>query len=294
MQRDREVRKIIDGGAFYECPRWRDGQWWISDFHRHTVLTLAPSGKMEVAATVAGQPAGLGWLPDGTLLIASMKDRRLLQLRSNGSLSEYADLTDHCRGYLNDMIVDVAGRAYVGNFGYAVAAKEKRADTVLVRVDPDGTVVAVGEDLSFPNGAVITPDGRTLIVAETMACRMSAFTVAEDGSLTDRRVWAQMAPEPGPNDLVPVGLDGCCLDAEGCIWVADAFGRRCIRIAEGGEILEEIAVEGYGLYACMLGGSDGRTLLLCAAPNYGEANRRDATDAALFVVDVDVPHAGLP
>jgi sugar lactone lactonase YvrE len=291
---ERTVRPLVAGGSFYECPRWRDGRWWVSDFHCFSVLAIDPDGRQEVVATVAAQPAGLGWLPDGCLLIASMKDRRLVRQQPDRSLVEYADLTPYCRGYLNDMVVDGAGRAYVGNFGYGVAAGEPRAPAPLVRVDPDGTVTAVGGDLLFPNGTVVSPDGGTLLVAETMGCRISAFTVGADGSLTDRRVWAQLAPTPPLDAPVPVGLDGCCLDAEGCLWVADAFGRRCLRLAEGGEIVETITVEGLGLYACMLGGAQGRTLLLCAAPNFGEANRRHARDASLLTTEVDVPHAGLP
>jgi sugar lactone lactonase YvrE len=294
METQREVRLLVDGGSFFECPRWHEGRWWVSDFHRHSVFAIGQDGQQQVAMTVDAQPAGLGWLPDGSLLVASMKDHRLLRKWPDDSITEHADLTGLCRGYLNDMIVDAEGRAYVGNFGYAVAAGESRAPCPLVCVDVDGTASIVGEDLLFPNGTVITADGRTLIVAETMGCRLSAFTIQPDGSLTDRRIWAQLAPTPAPDAEVPIGPDGCCLDAEGQIWVADAFGRRCRRIGEGGAISEEITIPGQGIYACMLGGSDGRTLLMCVAPNFGEANRRDVRDASLFTTQVDVPRAGLP
>jgi sugar lactone lactonase YvrE len=291
---ERVVKELAGGGSFFECPRWRDGRWWVSDFHRHAVLAITPDGAQTTALVVESQPAGLGWMPDGSLLVASMKDRRLLRLRPGGSVSEHADLSGHCRGYLNDMVVDRLGRAYVGNFGYQVAQGEPRRPTELVRVDPDGSVTSVAGDLHFPNGAVITPDGGTFILAETMASRLTAFVVSRDGGLSGRREWARLAPPPEPDGPVAAGPDGCCLDQEGCLWVADAFQRRCVRLAEGGTVVEEIRVEGLGLYACMLGGEDGRSLLLCAAPNFGEANRRDARDACLLVTRVDVPHAGLP
>jgi sugar lactone lactonase YvrE len=233
-------------------------------------------------------------MPDGTLLVASMIDRRLLRVLPDGTVEEHADLTGHCPGNLNDMVVDSRGRAYVGNFGYDVVGGEARVPTSMVRVDPDGSISTVADDLHFPNGAVISPDGTTFIVAVTLASRMTAFTVAGDGGLGDRREWARLAPPPTADGPVESGPDGCCLDAEGAVWVADAFRRKCIRIAEGGTVLDEITVEGLGLYACMLGGEDGRTLLLCAAPNFGTANRRNARDASLLTTRVDVPHAGLP
>ena len=292
---DRAISYLVRRGTFYEGPRWHDGRWWVSDFYRHAVLAISPDGVEEVMLEVEAQPSGMGWMPDGSLLVAAMKSRQLLRRAPDGTVSVHADLKTHCPGHLNDMIVDGAGRAYVGNFGYDVAGGEKRRPTSLVRVDPDGTVSAAADDLSFPNGTIITPDGRTLVVAETMASRLTAFTVQDDGSLTDRRVWAQLGTFREPGTAGAIGPDGCCLDAEGCIWMADAFGRRCVRVADGGEIAEEIqGPGGLGIYACMLGGADGRTLLLCSAPNFGERERINATDAVLLTTEVDVPHAGLP
>ena len=292
---------LLEDGAFFECPRWRDGRWWVSDFYRHAVYTVGTDGREQLLVEVERQPSGLGWLPDGSLLIVSMKDRHVLRRSPDGSLSVHADLSPFTDSSLNDMVVDRQGRAWVGCFGFDLMAFADPQLAPLIRVDPDGTATLAADDLMFPNGSVITPDGRTLIVGETAGCRYSAFTIQDDGSLTDRHIWAQLAPTPeiGPlQEMLPqiaVGPDGCTLDAEGHIWAADEAGGRCIRVAPGGAILEEIPTpEGLGCYACALGGNDGRTLLLCAAPDFLESNRLNARDAVLFTTTVDVPHAGLP
>jgi sugar lactone lactonase YvrE len=295
------LTKLLDGGAFFEGPRWHEGRWWVADFYRHLVLTVDPDGSTEEVMEVEGQPSGMGWLPDGSLLVVSMKDHRLLRRSPDGEVSVHAELGEYCGGNLNDMVVDEQGRAYVGNFGFDLMAFADPAPADLVRVDPDGSVSVAAEDLLFPNGSVITPDGRTLIVGETAGARYTAFTIGDDGSLSDRRVWAQVAetPELGPlAETLPklkFGPDGCGLDAEEHIWSADEVNARCARVAEGGEIVDEIAApEGLNFFACMLGGEDGRTLLICAAPDYLEANRTQARDAQLLTTTVDVPHAGLP
>jgi sugar lactone lactonase YvrE len=278
---------LVDGGAFYEAPRWHDGRWWVSDFYRHTVLAISPDGRSETVMTVEQQPSGLGWLPDGSLLVVSMKDRHVLRRDTDGAIQPLADLRDLVTGDLNDMVVDGLGRAWVGNFGFDLKGGAPPAPANIVRVDPDGTAAVAAEEMSFPNGSVITPDNRTLIVAESGASRLTAFTI-DDGSLVDRRTWAQMS-EP------TVAPDGCCLDADAHIWVADLFGNRCIRVAEGGAIVDEISVPaGLTAFACMLGGDDGRTLLVCCAPGSDEHQQRSANDAVLFTVDVGVPHAGHP
>jgi sugar lactone lactonase YvrE len=216
-------------------------------------------------------------------------------------VSELADLSAHCGGHANDMVVDGRGHAYVGNFGFDLMSGGDPCTATLVRVDPDGSVAIAAEDVCFPNGSVVTPDGSTLIVGETLACRYTAWSIAADGTLSDRRVWAQIAPSPplGPFaemlPLVTVAPDGCCIDAEEHIWAADAVGARAIRVAPGGAIVDEVrAPEGLGIFACMLGGADGRTLLLAAAPDYFEHMRREAREAMLLTTAVDVPHAGLP
>jgi sugar lactone lactonase YvrE len=182
-----------------------------------------------------------------------------------------------------------------------MAGEDPRA-AALIRVDPDGSATIAADDLLFPNGSVITPDGRTLIVGETAGARYSAFTIGADGSLSDRRVWAQVAPTPDQGRSLDAmladlrfGPDGCTLDAEGHIWAADAMGARAARVAPGGDVVDEVpAPEGLGIFACMLGGDDGRTLLLCAAPDFLEHNRAAAREAVLLTTTVDVPHAGLP
>jgi sugar lactone lactonase YvrE len=298
---DREFRTVLEGGSYFEGPRWHDGQWWVSDFYRHTVSRVAPTGGAEsVVLEVENQPSGLGWLPDGSLLVVSMKDQRLLRVL-DGEVSTHADLSDVCGGYLNDMVVDASGRAFVGDFGFDLMGGGAPASASVKRVDPDGTVTVVAEGLRFPNGSVITPDGGTLIVGETWGNRYSAFDIAADGSLTNRRVWAELGPEPvgGSTEQlltqIVVAPDGCTLDAEGHIWCADGFGNRAVRIAPGGAIVDEIAGPGgMGVYACALGGDDGRTLLLCCAPDFYEHTRSPVREAVLVSTQVDVPHAGRP
>ena len=280
-------RTLVDGGTFFEGPRWHDGRWWVSDFYRHLVLSFAEDGSdLREELTVDGQPSGLGWLPDGSLVVVSMLDRRLLRRSPDGEVSELASFGEHCAGPANDMVVDGAGRAYIGNFGFDLENNERARRANLVRVDPDGSVSVAADGMEFPNGSVVTPDGSTLIVGETTGSRYTAFTIGADGSLTDRRVWAEL---PG------IGPDGCCVDADGHIWCADAFGRGCVLVEEGGRVLGEVPPpEGHVVYACMLGGSDGRTLLQCCAPSYLAHERQHATDAVLVAVDVEVPRAGWP
>lgn len=297
----RTVRVLLEGGAFFEGPRWRDGRWWVSDFYRHAVYTVTPEGVAARVLEVPEQPSGLGWLPDGTLLVVSMRDRRLLRLGAGDAPEPYADLSAYAGGFCNDMVVDAQGRAWVGNFGFDLMVGEDPRATQLVRVDPDGSVTPVADDLRFPNGSVITPDGKTLIVGETFGNRMTAFTIGPDGSLSDRRPWAQFGPSPALTTRaemvkqLDVAPDGCCLDAEGHLWVADAVNSRCIRVAPGGAIVDEVRTpNGLGIFACMLGGDDGRTLLLCCAPDSAAKRRAAALEAVLMTCEVDVPHAGLP
>jgi sugar lactone lactonase YvrE len=294
------MKTLLEGGSFFESPRWHDGRWWLSDFYRHRVLTVTEDGRSEDVLEVEGQPSGLGWMPDGSLLVVSMRDHRIL--RWDGSaLSVHADVSEHCGGHLNDMVVDAHGRAYAGNFGFDLMAFADPQTANLVRVDPDGSASVAATEMYFPNGSVITPDGRTLIVGETAGARYTAFTIEDDGSLTDRRIWAQVAETPEITTLeetlgkLRFGPDGCGLDAEEHIWAADEVNARCARVAEGGEIVDEIAMpDGLNVFACMLGGADGRTLLICAAPDFHEQSRSAKHEAVLLTTTVDVPRAGLP
>jgi sugar lactone lactonase YvrE len=294
------MRTLLQGGAFFESPRWHEDRWWLSDFYRHRVLTVTEDGRDETVLEVEGQPSGLGWMPDGSLLVVSMRDRRILRW-DGSSVTLHADVAELCGGHLNDMVVDSQGRAYAGNFGFDLMAFGDPAPANLIRVDPDGTASVAAEEMLFPNGSVITPDGRTLIVGETAGARYTAFTIEDDGSLTDRRVWAQVAETPEITTFeetlgkLRFGPDGCGLDAEGHIWSADEVNARCARVAEGGEIVDEIAMpEGVNVFACMLGGADGRTLLMCAAPDFHEQSRSEKHEAVLLTTTVDVPRAGLP
>jgi sugar lactone lactonase YvrE len=299
---DREIRTVVDGMSYLECPRWRDGRVYLSDFYTQRVLALDLDDggrEPETVVAVPEQPSGIGWMPDGSMLVVSMRDRRVLRVRDGGEPDVHADLSQLAPWHLNDMVVDAAGRAYVGNFGFDLMSGAPIVSTCIVRVDPDGGATVAADDLRFPNGTVIFPDGRTLVVAETLGGRLTAFDVAEDGALSNRRVWAQLSETVETDDMGEllaaggIAPDGIALDAEGAIWAADALGGRVLRVREGGEIVEEIA-PGTGVFACGLAGADGRTLLMCAAPSFAEHERRDTREAQLLACEVDVPRAGLP
>ena len=278
------LRPLLRDLTFTEGPRWHQGRLWFSDFYSHRVLAVTPDGAVETIVTVPQQPSGLGWRPDGTLLIVSMLDRKLLRLDGT-ELQEVADLSGLAGGPCNDMVVDGAGRAYVGNFGFDRYQNEPERAATLVRVDPDGTVSAAATDLRFPNGSVITPDGHTLVIAETMGQRLTAFRIGPDGSLSDRRLFAGLAGH------FP---DGICLDAEGAIWVADARGAELLLVRDGGAIIDRIALPaGRHAFACMLGGADRQDLYVCTAPGSGPA-AAEKRAAGIDVVRVSVPAAGLP
>ena len=295
----REIITVVSDLSYAECPRWHDDRIWFVDFYTYRVLSAAEDGSdLRVEAEVPEQPSGLGWLPDGRLLVVSMRDARLLRREPDGTLVTHADLSAHVSGHPNDMVVDRDGRAFVGNFGFDLMNGAPVAPANLVRVDPDGTVTTVADDMWFANGSVITDDG-VLLVDETFGNRITAFDLGQDGSLGNRRVWARFGELPADRDLekalgqLVVAPDGCCLDAEGALWIADALAGRLVRVREGGEIVDEIPV-GSGVYACMLGGADGRTLFACAAPDFNEHARKAAREARLVSVRVDVPHAGRP
>lgn len=295
----RDITTVLNDMSYLECPRWRDHRVWFVDFYTHRVLSAAEDGSdLRVEAHVPQQPSGIDWLPDGRLLVVSMRDRRLLRREHDGTLNTHADLSGHATGHLNDMVVDHEGRAYVGNFGFDLMGGAPIETASLVRADPDGTVVAVADDMWFANGIVITNDG-TMLVSETFGNRVSAFDITADGELVHRRAWAKFSDVPTERDLekalgeVVIGPDGCCLDAEGALWIADAVGGRLLRVLPGGEITEEIH-PGTGVFACMLGGEDGRTLFACAAPDFHEEARRNAREASLVSIRVDVPRDGRP
>ncbi|MBN9738932.1 MULTISPECIES: SMP-30/gluconolactonase/LRE family protein [unclassified Pseudonocardia] len=292
-----EPQPVLTGMSFLEGPRWRDGRIWVSDFYTHRVLSARADGSdVRTEAEVPQQPSGLGWLPDGRLLIVSMRDRRILRRESDGALAVHADLSGRSAHVLNDMIVDAGGRAWVGSFGFDLMNGAPRAAAPLLRVDPDGTVTTATEPLHFANGPALT--GGELVVAETFGNRLSAFPVGPDGTLGERRDWARFGEVPVEEDplaaiaRLTVAPDGISApDAEGAIWVADAAGNRAIRVRPGGEIADEVSTGEVGTYACQLGGEDGRTLFLCTAPGFAEHERRDTRVAELLAVRVPVPAA---
>lgn len=294
---------LLEGGAFFECPRWHEGRWYVSDFYRYAVYAVDQDGGSEEHFHVEGQPSGIGWLPDGSLIAVSKRERKIFKRGQDGGSSVHADLSDLVDSDLNDMVVSAEGHAYVGEFGFDTMTAEDPVYACLFRVTPDGAVYREADDLAFPNGSVIAPDGKTLIVGESVACRYSAFDIAPDGSLSNKRIWAQIAPAPpfeGPGaeflGSLPLAVDGCCLDSEGHIWAADAFGGRLIRVAPGGEIVAEIAAPPEtGFIACALGGEDRRTLMIAAGPlEWNESVRSKTRDGTLLTTRVEVPGAGLP
>jgi sugar lactone lactonase YvrE len=288
------TRVVREGLSFGEDPRWHEGRLWYSDFYRHGVYSMTPDGDERLEHVVAGQPSGLGWLPDGDLLCVSMTDHQILRFHEGGP-SLFCDISTYCGFWANDMVTSSAGVSYVGNFGFdldvmlrdvgaAAMAQNPPPTTNLVVLSPEGEVLQVVPDLAFPNGTVITPDGATLIIGETMTCRLSAFDVADDGTLSNRRVWAQMEF---------VYTDGMCLDAEGQIWLANAIAPQCLRVREGGEITGVVATS-QNAFACTLGADDRRSLYVMTAPTSDRFSVADQHLAKIEVAEVAVGGAGLP
>lgn len=294
-----EPSLVSAGHSFLECPRWHDGALWASDFYTHEVLRWpGGEGRPETVCTVPGMPAGLGWTPEGELLVVSMADRRLLRLDGD-TLVEVADLSSEAPWHLNDMVVDAEGRAYVGNLGWDDETDPVVVSTVLLRVDPDGTVAVVADELVNPNGLALTPDGRTLLVNETFAARVTAFDRAADGTLSNRRTWAAFAERPFrtvPEALESGALlpDGMALDEEGALWLGDCRGSGAVRVAEGGERLDFVSTGPDAAFAVALGGPARRTLFLCTGPAYGDCAPAQASDGAVWRIAVEVPGAGRP
>jgi sugar lactone lactonase YvrE len=279
-----ELTTLVDGLAFAEGPRWHDGRLWFSDMHAHFVMSVGMSGDLRTEAEVPNQPSGLGWLPDGRLLVVSMTDRRLLCQDGNG-LVELADLSPCATWHCNDMVVDAEGRAYVGNFGYDMYGGAARSTAAIALVTPDGRVTVAADGLDFPNGMVITPDRATLIVGESWGARLTAFTIQGEGTLSDRRVFAALT------DCVP---DGICLDAEGAVWLASPLSNEVVRVRLGGEVTDRISTGDLNAFACMLGGDDRRTLFVCTAATHVPEQATAARSGRIEMVDVPVPGAGWP
>jgi sugar lactone lactonase YvrE len=285
----REPQVLADGLRFAEGPRWHGGKLWFSDMYDHAVKTVDLHGHVETMVEIEGQPSGLGWLPDGRLLVVSMLDRRVLRLETE-RLVVHAELGEVATFHCNDMVVDDVGRAYVGNFGFDLHTAESTGDfstmkaADLALVEPDGRVSVAARDLHFPNGTVITPDGSTLIVAESMGRRLTSYDRHANGTLGKRRTWAELG------DRLP---DGICLDAEGAVWFANAGAPECVRVAKGGQVLDVIAT-GDHCYACMLGGPDGTDLFMLTSASSHPSRTTTERGARVLVSRVTVPHAGRP
>lgn len=279
----RTIRTLTEGLAFPEGPRWHEGQLWLSDMHDHHVMTIDANGTATRRFEVANRPSGLGWMPDGRLLVVSMVDRQLL-VQQGDALVPHADLSALARFHCNDMVVDGQGGAYVGNFGFDLDAKETPCTTELIRVDPDGSARVVADGMRFPNGAVITPDGGTLIVGESFGGCLTAFSIQPGGDLGERRVFAQL------EGAVP---DGICLDAEGAVWVASPVSNEFLRVRDGGEVTERFPVDRQAI-ACMLGGADRRTLYLLVSETTDPDEAIARRSAQVLATDVEVAGAGLP
>lgn len=267
---------LLDGLKFPESPRWHDDKLWFVDMEGCKVMTIDLEGNTNTILERPNRVSGLGWLPNGRLLVVSMDDHCLLRLDPEG-VTTVADFNEFNPVLMNDMVVDKKGRAYVGNFGFNYMEGAPFAPTKLLLAYPDGKIKVVAENMAFPNGTVITPDDKTLIIAETFAAKLTAFDILGDGSLTDRRLWANL------KSLAP---DGMCLDTQGGIWVAAPGRGRVVRVLEGGQITHIVKVEN-DAYACMLGGTDRKTLFVATSKHTRDAGR-------IEFVEVDIPGAGLP
>jgi sugar lactone lactonase YvrE len=283
-----EVQTLITGLAFGESPRWHDGSLWVADWGAKEILAITLEGKREVIVKVSfpSFPMCFDWLPDGQLLLVSSREGRLLRLESDGSLVLHADLSGLARKGLpwNEIVIDGRGNAYINNQGFDFPGGQF-APGIIALLTPDGILRQVADGIAFPNGMAVTPDNSTLIVAESYGNRLTAFDIEASGSLSNRRVWAETG-----NDHP----DGICLDAEGALWYADVGNKHCVRVREGGEVLQTVALDRGG-FACMLGGSDGKTLFIVATEWKGTENMRDGSRTGqILTVGASAPHAGWP
>jgi sugar lactone lactonase YvrE len=280
-----EPRILLTDLILGESPRWHDGRLWFSDWGAHEVLAVDLKGTREVIVRIPSFPFSIDWLPGGPLLIVSSTDRRLLRREPDGSFVTHADLSSLSDLPWNEIVVDGRGNAYLNNIGFDMMAGEEAAPGMVALVTPDGSTRQVADGVHFPNGMVVTPDNSTLILAESYGRRLTAFDIRVDGDLSNRRVWADL------DGGVP---DGICLDVEGAVWFGDVPNKRCVRVREGGEVLQTIELD-RGCFACMLGGPDGRTLFMMAAEWQGSAAVADAARTGrVLCVEERAPGAGWP
>ena len=273
---------LMENLAFGEGPRWHDGNLWFSDMHGQRVIKIAPDGSHEnIIRLHDDQPSGLGWLPDGDLLVVSMQKRQILRFDGE-EIRVHADLSVMASCHCNDMVVDAFGRSYVGNFGFDLHNGADAKPGELIRVDIDGSIHLMDNNLNFPNGTVITPDGNTLIVAETFAGTLTAYDIDAEGDLNNRREWAQLG-----RGVLP---DGICLDAKNGVWVASPTTNECLRVLEGGKITHRIKID-RGAFACMIGGN---RLFVCTSKESDPVECARTRDARIEVFSVPFTAAGYP
>jgi sugar lactone lactonase YvrE len=275
-----EFKALLKDLVLVESPRWHDDRLIFSDWGAGEIIAVDLDGEHEMITRIDAMPFCIDRLPDGRMVIVAGED--LLVRSSSGKLSRYAELGTLSTNPWNDIVTDGRGNTYVNNIGFDFPDGEF-APGFIARVSPDGTARQVAEGLAFPNGMAVTPDNSTLIVAESYASVLTAYDIAPDGDLADRRVWAELG-EASP--------DGICIDAEGAVWFAEVPGRRCVRVAEGGEVLQTIACE-LACFACMLGGPNGTTLFVTAAA-WPEAMTPGSRTGQILSAEVAVPHAGWP
>jgi sugar lactone lactonase YvrE len=296
-----DTETLAAGLFFPEGPRWHEGRFWFSDFYSRTVYSVDLEGDLRAEIELTDdQPSGLGWLADGSLLVVAMTSRTVRKVGVDGQLTTHAALADIATHHCNDMIVDSHGRAYVGNMGFdlqdfldthggrGIFDEPRPVPASLAMVEPDGRVHRVANGLSFPNGMAITADGSTLLVAQTTGFEITVFDRHADGTLTNRRVWADLLTATGK-----IWPDGICLDSGGGLWVADGAGSGVHRIVEGGDVTSTVDA-GQPAYACVLGGPERRHLFVCNAPSA----RPDVVTASpagrVDVIEVDHAGVGIP
>ena len=278
-----EMRTLLSGRAFVESPRWHEGRLWFCDWLTREIISVDLRGESEVMFRVESLPFSIDWLRDGRLVVTS--GTQVLVEQPDGSLATYADLSGPCKKGLNEIVVDGRGNVYVDDVGFDLMAGEKFAPGIIALVTPDGAARQVADGLAFPNGMAVTPDNSTLIVAESYGKKLTAFAITPDGSLSNRRVWADLG------NGVP---DGICIDADNAVWYGDVPNKRCVRIREGGEVLQVINLD-RGCFACMLGGTDRKTLFVMAAEWHGVSKMSDgARTGQVLTVAAPAPGAGWP
>lgn len=282
----RPADPVAKGFAFAENPRWRDGQLWFVDIHGHDVCRMKPGGEVEVVFRTPDNPSGIGFHPDGGLLVVAVNEMKIMRWQ-DGALSVHADLAPLARVGLNDMLVDPDGRVYVVQYGYDWRAGDTPVAAPLLTVAPDGTPEALPHKLETGNGMALSPDGRKFYVAESPACRITVFDRAPNGTLFNRRVFAQL-----PDKYYP---DGICIDDSGAVWASCCYGPGVVRVEDGGRITHLVpAVDGRNPFACVFGGAGRKTLYICTAPAENPEDALRDRSSRIEAIDVGFTGAGIP